>query len=160
MRPAGTSEITAVLHAGALGPLDERCLRRVERCDWGALLYNECSVDSMVKVRKVCPGPPCSVLPVIKRPGTHVCQPILVGGLQKPSAFEGVPGVDAFPSVGQPMGFSVLQDPSGRQAGWGVHRSPGSCLTDCVYYSLTHFWLFSKTWVQLLFVLSAGIVPA
>lgn len=88
MRPAGTSEITAVLHAGALGPLDERCLRRVERCDWGALLYNECSVDSMVKVRKVCPGPPCSVLPVIKRPGTHVCQPILVGGLQKPSAFE------------------------------------------------------------------------
>lgn len=88
MRPAGTSEITAVLHAGALGPLDERCLRRVERCDWGALLYNECSVDSMVKVGKVCPGPPCSVLSVIRRPETHVCQPILVGGLQKPSAFE------------------------------------------------------------------------
>lgn len=68
-----------------------------------------------------------------------------------------VPGVDAFPSAGQPMGFSVLQDPSGRQAGWGAHRSPG---TVCVNYSLTHFWLFSKTWVQLLFFLSAGIVPA
>lgn len=44
MRPAGTSEITAVLHAGALGPLDERCLRRVERCDWGEL----CSTMSVL----------------------------------------------------------------------------------------------------------------
>lgn len=133
-RYVSNPSLTAVLHTGALGPLDERCPGRVEVCGWGALLYNEYLVDPMIGVRKVCPGTPCSVL-VIKRPRTHVCRPILEGGLQKPSALE-TPGSCAwgghFPSWPSRLtaGQRVLVYFKIQVAGkCGEHGSPGP---DCL----------------------------
>lgn len=93
-RYVSNPSLTAVFHAGALGPLDERCPGRAGMCGWVSLLYKECSVDSMVKVGRLCPGIPHSTPPIVKRPGTRVSA-FLVGGLQRllrPQA--PVPGVD------------------------------------------------------------------
>lgn len=102
MRPAGTSEITAVLHAGALGPLDESCLRRVERCDWGEL----CSTMSVLSIPWLRSGKsaldPLALSFLSLRGLEHMCVSLswwaVCRSLQPLKPQAPVPGVDAFAS--------------------------------------------------------------
>lgn len=144
--------LTAVLHAGVLGPPEGRCPRRVERCGWRTLPCNECSVASMVKVGKVCPRTLLLCLSChLKGPRTHVCQPVLVGGLQKPPALE-TPGSCAwgghFPTwpirlTGSQWVWVLFKIQVEGEWGRTEAQAAGSCLPACLcVFSDTLFGFF------------------